>query len=118
MQNADTPSTIHATPRLLEGKHAVITGGSEGIGFGIAQAFVHVGASLILIGRSRQKLEAARHELMSTGQTSQNQPPSVHLLEADLQHPERVQHVADAVLARWPRVDVLVNNAGIGRLSK
>ena len=52
MQNADTPSTIHATPRLLEGKHAVITGGSEGIGFGIAQAFVHVGASLILIGRS------------------------------------------------------------------
>ena len=49
MQNADTPSSIHATPRLLEGKHAVITGGSEGIGFGIAQAFVHAGASLILI---------------------------------------------------------------------
>ena len=39
MQNADMPSSIHATPRLLEGKHAVITGGSEGIGFGIAQAF-------------------------------------------------------------------------------
>ena len=69
MQNADMPSSIHATPRLLEGKHAVITGGSEGIGFGIAQAFVHAGASLILIGRSRHKLEAARHELMSIGQT-------------------------------------------------
>ena len=117
MQNADTPSTIHATPRLLEGKHAVITGGSEGIGFGIAQAFVHAGASLILIGRSRQKLEAARHELMSTGQTSHDQPPRIHLLDADLQHPEQVQHVADAVLARWPHVDVLVNNAGIGRFA-
>ena len=70
MQNADTPSAIHATPRLLEGKHAVITGGSEGIGFGIAQAFVHAGASLILIGRSRQKLEHRTDVTEPTAQRS------------------------------------------------
>jgi len=48
---------------MLRNKRAVITGGSEGIGFGIAKQFIENGAKVLLVGRSKEKLEQAKKAL-------------------------------------------------------
>ena len=93
---------------LLSDKCAVITGGSDGIGLGIARAFVEAGAAqLLLIGRDEAKLAAARTSL--AGQTT------VHTLAADLANPSGISTLAERIGATLPRLDILVNNAGLGR---
>lgn len=49
--------------KVLENKNAVITGGSDGIGLGIAKAFAQNGANLLLIGKDPNKLQKAKEEL-------------------------------------------------------
>ena len=55
----------------LEGRRALITGGSRGIGFGIAKAFVDAGADVVLVSRSKEGLEKARNGLTSSGRDIQ-----------------------------------------------
>ena len=50
--------------KILENKNAVITGGSDGIGLGIAKAFAQNGANLLLIGKDPEKLQKAQKELL------------------------------------------------------
>ncbi len=93
---------------LLSDKCAVITGGSDGIGLGIARVFVEAGAAqLLLIGRDEAKLAAARTSL--AGQAT------VHTLAADLANPSSISALAERIGATLPRLDILVNNAGLGR---
>lgn len=93
---------------LLENKIAVITGGSEGIGLGIARSFAQNGANLILIGREADKLQKAEEELAAY-QTG------IHTLAADLSVTDNVKHLSEQVLRLFPKIDILVNNAGIGK---
>lgn len=94
--------------KLLDNKDTVITGGSDGIGLGIAHAFAENGANLVLIGRETEKLEKAKTEL-SKYQTK------IHILSADLSNIDEIKNLSKQILTIIPEIDVLVNNAGIGK---
>ena len=70
--------------KVLENKNAVITGGSDGIGLGIAKAFAQNGANLLLIGKDPNKLQKAKEELLSEFSVL------VHTLAADLSATENI----------------------------
>lgn len=93
---------------LLENKTAVITGGSEGIGLGIARTFLANGADVLLIGRDQQKLQRACESLPAYNRT-------VHILVGDLARPDRIGGLCDEIGRLVSQVDILVNNAGVAR---
>src|SRR5262249_14090826 len=93
----------------LDGRRALITGGSRGLGRAIAQAFAEAGADLLLVGRDAGSLQQARQELAGPGRR-------VEVLTGDLSTPTGAQQACDAVLAQHGPIDVLVNNVGGRRL--
>lgn len=91
----------------LEGKTILITGGTRGIGFGIAEKMAALGASLILTGRDQDAADAAAARLASaTG-------AKVAGIGAPLTDEDAVNGLVDRAAAIFGGVDVLVNNAGI-----
>lgn len=93
---------------LLENKTAVITGGSEGIGFGIARDFVENGANVLLIGRDRNKLHSACQSLNRNKHT-------LYTIAGNLANPDNISSICDEIHRLIPSIDILVNNAGIAR---
>nr|WP_314784358.1 SDR family oxidoreductase [uncultured Capnocytophaga sp.] len=93
----------------LNNKNAVITGGSDGIGLGIAKAFARESANLLLIGKDPEKLQRAQQELLNEFAVQ------VHTLSADLSKTETVTEVVKDIEQLLPTVDILVNNAGLGK---
>lgn len=90
----------------LEGKVALITGASRGIGRSIAVAFGQAGASVAVTARSTLALEAVVTEVNKTGREAL-------AITADLSVATDIQRIADTALKRFDRIDILVNNAGI-----
>jgi short-subunit dehydrogenase len=90
----------------LRGQVVLITGGSRGLGFALAQEFARQGARLIICGRQMESLEAARQQLSTMG-------AEVMTISCDITHQEQVQDMINLALARFDRIDILVNNAGI-----
>jgi NAD(P)-dependent dehydrogenase (short-subunit alcohol dehydrogenase family) len=88
----------------LTGKVAFITGGSRGIGFATAKAFVSQGAKVAIVGTNQDRLDAAVGELGG----------EVFGVPADVARHEDVERAVSTTVARFGRLDVLVNNAGIG----
>ena len=94
-----------ATP--LDGKVILVTGGTEGIGKAAARAFARAGATLVLVGRNREKTDKVVAELKEeTGNAK------VESILGDLAAMSDIRAVATAFKARHDRLDVLVNNAG------
>ena len=93
----------------LNNKNAVITGGSDGIGLGIAQAFAREGANLLLIGKDPEKLQRAQQELLNEFGVQ------AHTLSADLSKTETVTEVVKDIERLLSTVDILVNNAGLAK---
>lgn len=93
--------------KILEGKRAVITGGSVGIGFAIAEAFVKHGADVLLISRDRDKLKNAASELAVYGQ-------KVETFSFDLANLTEIPNLVREIQVLFPKVDILVNNAALG----
>jgi Dehydrogenases with different specificities (related to short-chain alcohol dehydrogenases) len=93
---------------MLKNKYAVITGGSDGIGFAIAEMFVKNGAHVCLIARNEEKLLDAKNKLTTYG-------TSVSIIEGDLSNISELKNISDKILGINPNVDILVNNAGVGR---
>lgn len=91
---------------LLDGRTAVITGGSRGIGLAIARAFRAAGANVVIASRKADGLAAARDELLRTESAG-----GVHAVVANAGEPEQAQRCVDETMERFGRVDVLVNNA-------
>ncbi|MGW0512716.1 SDR family NAD(P)-dependent oxidoreductase [Streptomyces olivaceoviridis] len=87
------------------GRFAVVTGGSEGLGLAIADALARDGADLILLARSRDRLQSAARELGRHGTT-------VHTVSADLSEPDAPARIAAQVAHVTDRIDTLVNNVG------
>jgi 3-hydroxybutyrate dehydrogenase len=89
---------------LLDGKVAAITGGTRGIGRGIAEAFLAEGASVVVSGRSAEKGERALAE-MGVGDRAR-------FVAGDVLNQADAEAVPDAAVEAYGRIDILVNNAG------
>jgi NAD(P)-dependent dehydrogenase (short-subunit alcohol dehydrogenase family) len=96
-----------ATTVGLDGKRALITGATKGIGADIARAFAAAGATLILSGRDEDELRVARDTLRHTYGVD------VDTIAADLAHGDAPAQLAQRASALFDGLDVLVNNAGI-----
>lgn len=92
----------------LAGKVIVVTGANSGIGFEAAQEFARKGARTILACRSMDKAEAALAQIKAEIPDAQ-----AEIMSLDLASQASVRQFADAFKAKYDRLDVLVNNAGI-----
>ncbi len=89
----------------LQGKVALITGGSRGLGFQMAEALGEMGATLALAARKQHELDEAAAALRAQG-------AKVEVFAADLQHSAAAETLAQQVLERFGTIDILINNAG------
>ena len=87
----------------LNGRTILITGGSAGIGLAFALKFLELGNEVIVTGRRQAVLDEvkARH-------------PRLHTIQGDVGDPKQIAELAARVKADFPRLDVLMNNAGVG----
>ncbi|RUY23520.1 SDR family NAD(P)-dependent oxidoreductase, partial [Mesorhizobium sp. M7A.F.Ca.US.001.04.2.1] len=90
----------------LHNKRALVTGGSDGIGLAIAEAFSREGADVLIVGRDTKKLDAAHKQLGGTIET----------LSADLATSAGIAAVGEHVKESGRPLDILVNNAGVAFL--
>jgi NAD(P)-dependent dehydrogenase (short-subunit alcohol dehydrogenase family) len=91
----------------LNGKICVITGTTSGVGYEAAIRLAKAGAKIVMIVRSKEKAEklCAEIRLLTTAE------PEYYL--ADFSELEQVRKAAEAILMKYPKIDVLINNAGI-----
>jgi len=90
----------------LQGKVALVTGGSQGIGRAVAAAYAREGATVIVTARHLERLEAAAAEIRKGG-------GDVVLLRADVADRQQVQQLAGEIKRRFDGLHVLVNNASL-----
>lgn len=91
----------------LDGKVVIVTGASSGLGVSFAQAFAEAGADLVLGARRVEQMAGTAALVEQAG-------GKVHAHKTDVADPEQCQQLVDAAINEFGRVDVLVNNAGIG----
>src|SRR5262245_23463929 len=92
----------------LDGKVAIVTGGSRGIGLAIARALVGEGVRVAVTGRNEALLSAARPRIEGAGHGA------VETLQADVRRYDEMRRAVDATVARFGGLDILINNAGMG----
>ncbi len=85
----------------LDGKIAIVTGGTSGIGEGVAKAFVAEGATVVIVGRREEEGRALENSI------------GVRFVRADVANEADVKAMVDRTLEWFGRLDCLVNNAGI-----
>ncbi len=96
--------------QLLDGKKAIITGGTSGIGREIAKLFAKNGASIAIFGTNEERALSVIKELESQ-RTSEAQEFLYKLV--DVSGTKEVDSAINDILSKWSNVDVLINNAGI-----
>jgi gluconate 5-dehydrogenase len=89
----------------LDGRRALVTGSSRGLGRAMAQALAEAGADLVLVGRDPDSLARAREELKATGRR-------IDVVPADLTSGEATDRMCDIVLKDHAPIDILINNVG------
>ncbi len=94
---------------IFEGKTAVITGGSSGIGEGLARRLAEEGANVVLAARNRARLKQAVDQLREI------RPDGQYLtVRANVRAESQIESLKAKTLAAFDTVDILINNAGIG----
>ena len=87
----------------LTGRTILITGGSAGIGLAFALKFLELGNEVIVTGRRDAQLAAVKA-----------QHPKLHIIQSDVADPAQIAALAARVKKDFPKLDVLMNNAGVG----
>jgi NAD(P)-dependent dehydrogenase (short-subunit alcohol dehydrogenase family) len=105
MVNARMPQKT--TDARVDGKVCVLTGATAGVGYVAARRLAQGGANLVLVCRNPEKAVRVQHELVN------DYGVEVDIVLADFLHLDEVRSAAAKVLAKTPRIDLLVNNAGI-----
>jgi NAD(P)-dependent dehydrogenase (short-subunit alcohol dehydrogenase family) len=88
----------------FSGKVAIVTGGSQGVGLGIARTFLRAGGSVVTCARTA-------FDVAPAAETEEDQDRALHVA-ADIREPDQIDRVVAATVDRFGRLDVLVNNAG------
>lgn len=91
----------------MHGRTVVLTGPTSGLGRAAAGSLARMGAHLVLVGRDAGRLERTREEVRATIQDA-----AITTVVADMASLASVRAAADEILAREPRIDVIVDNAG------
>ncbi len=94
----------------IEGKTALITGASSGIGWATAKELANGGAKIMLTARREERLKELKKELENDG-------AAVEYKVADVVKREEIQSVADTMIEKFGQIDILFNNAGLMPLS-
>jgi len=102
-----TERTAPMPPGTMSGKTVLITGGTAGIGKATAVGLARLGARVAITGRHAERAEAAADDIRAASGN-----PAVDAYGADLSAQAQVRRLAAEVLDAYPRLDVLVNNAG------
>ena len=89
---------------VLDGRIACVTGGTRGIGLGIAKGFLDEGASVVVNGRDPNKAEQTLAELGAGDR--------VHFIAGDVKLREDCEAIVDGTVEHFGRIDILVANAG------
>jgi uncharacterized oxidoreductase len=85
----------------LSNNTILITGGTSGFGLEFAARLIDLGNTVIVTGRDQAKLEKARRQL-----------PAVHIFQSDVSDPNAIVDLRDMVTSRFPKLNMLINNAG------
>jgi NAD(P)-dependent dehydrogenase (short-subunit alcohol dehydrogenase family) len=97
---------MNAADKPFEGRIALVTGASRGIGAATAKALAEAGAHVILTARKAKDLEAVEEAIHAAGGTATNAP-------MDLSESDSIARLAVAVTERWDKLDILVINAAM-----
>jgi short-subunit dehydrogenase len=95
----------------IAGKTYVITGASSGLGRGVAERLGSLGANVVLASRRTDALNTVAERITAAGGTAL-------VVQTDVADAGQVEHLAQAALARFGRIDVWINNAGIGAIGR
>ena len=90
----------------LKGKNAIVTGGAQGIGYGIAHRLAEAGTRVLIADMNKEACDKAVAELKEMGHESGS-----YIL--DVSNEDQVRDMVNYVIDNWGSVDILVNNAGI-----
>jgi 3-oxoacyl-[acyl-carrier protein] reductase len=95
----------------INGKTALITGGSKGIGLGIAQSMLDQGMKVMITGRTESALQDAKNQLITRDKEN------ILTYVSDVRDPNSLQSAVDKLLREWGVLDVLIANAGVGHFA-
>ena len=90
----------------LKDKVIIVTGGSKGIGYGITKSLLKEGAIPIIISRNKESVDSVVNEIKTTGK-------KVFSAIAELTDPNQCKNAVESVIAKFGRIDGVVNNAGV-----
>jgi NAD(P)-dependent dehydrogenase (short-subunit alcohol dehydrogenase family) len=97
---------VHASKLFdLSGRVAIVTGGSIGLGRQMAEGLAEMGANVVLCARKKERCQLAAQELQQLG-------VKTLALGCDVKSPDQVRAVVDETIAKFGRLDILINNAG------
>lgn len=105
LDSCSTEVRLISANLALEGKVALVTGATKGIGYGIAKGLAEAGANLVIVSRNQQQCEKIAGEIMETGRDAL-------AFAADLRQLASIKAMVEAAVAHFGRIDILLNNAG------
>ena len=91
----------------LAGRVALVTGGTQGIGYGISERLARAGARVVVVGRNLEKAEEAAKSL------EQDTQSDILPLSTDITRPDQVETMVSRTIEEFGQLDILVNNAGM-----
>lgn len=111
LSSVSSIGSVQAKEGRVEGKVVIITGASKGIGKSIAEVFANEGARVILVSRTPELLAQLTEEIRKKGKEAD-------FIVADVTREEDMQRMANEVMKKYKRIDVLLYNAGIYPISR